>query len=434
MRFLALAAVLLATPASAQTAPPAAPSTVTASPALDRRIAELLPLLTGGGDYSATFTPAFIAAVPKDKFDALAQQLIAAAGKPLRIESVPATPNAARLVIVYGRGRATAAISVEPTGAGQVDSLRITGMVANEASLSEIDAALAKLPGSTAFALAKLGAGAPQMLTARAADTRFAIGSQFKLVILAELVRGIAAGERTWNDQVTLDGGPLPGGGYTQSPAGTKVALYDLAERMISVSDNSATDILLKTLGRAKVEAMLPVVGIADPAGMRPFLGTLEVFKLKSGPLGARYAAADEAGRRALLANEVAAMPITAIDAQMFARGVPLAIDRLEWFATPADMIRTMDWLRRNTESGPAARARAILAKNSALPATTQARWGYAGYKGGSEPGVIAMTWLLQGKDGAWYALSGSWNDTAKPVDDARFAGLMTRAVELAAP
>lgn len=44
------------------------------------------------------------------------------------------------------------------------------------------------------------------------------------------------------------------------------------------------------------------------------------------------------------------------------------------------------------------------------------------------------MTWLLRGNDDAWYALSGSWNDTAKPVDDARFAGLMTRAVELAAP
>ena len=45
-----------------------------------------------------------------------------------------------------------------------------------------------------------------------------------------------------------------------------------------------------------------------------------------------------------------------------------------------------------------------------------------------------SVAFLLQGKDGGWYALTGSWNDTATQVDDSRFASLMGRAVELTAP
>lgn len=429
-----LTALLLATPATAQTPPAAAVAPVKAAPELERRLAELVPLLNGGGDYPATFAPAFIAAVPKATFDGISRQLAASAGKALRIEEVkPVTPQAANIVIVFEHGRATAAISVDPAGAQQVTGLRVTGMSGNATSLSAVDAELAELPGKTGFALAKLGTGSPQLLTARGADTAFAIGSEFKLVILAELVRGIAAGERRWEDTITLDGTPLPGGAYAASAAGTKVTVYDVAEKMISVSDNSATDILLRALGREKVEAMLPVVGMANPAAMRPFLGTLEAFKLKSSPLGGRWASADETGRRKLLAGEVAAMPVSAIDNALFAAGKPLLIDSVEWFATPADMIRVMDWLRRHSESGAAARARAILAKNSGIGPAAAGRWQYLGFKGGSEPGVIALTFLLQGKDGAWYAMSASWNDTTAAVNDAHFAGLMARAVELAA-
>ncbi len=240
----------------------------------------------------------------------------------------------------------------------------------------------------------------------------------------------MTAGERHWDDMVTLDGTPLPGGFYADKPAGTKVSLREIAERMISVSDNSATDILLATLGRQKVEAMLPVVGFTASRN-RPFLGTLEAFKLKSGALGTRYVALDEKGRRALLDGEVKAMPISAIPADLFAAGKPLGIDTIEWFASPADLARTMDWLRRNTEGGPAAEARAILAKNSGIGPTPA--WSYVGYKGGSEPGVMNMTFLLQAKNGGWYALAGSWNNPAAAIDEARFASLMRRAVELAA-
>ncbi|MGY4397783.1 hypothetical protein ACVWZA_002980 [Sphingomonas sp. UYAg733] len=431
------AALLLPVAAIAQTPPVASPAPVKAAPELAARIAELPALLKGSGDYDASFSPAFRAAVPKATFATISAQLSTSSGAVTGIERVTlVSPWSATVLVGFERGIATMQIAVDPAAPHQIAGLRVTGMSGREATLGAVIDTLAKLPGTTGFAFARLDAAGPALLQSRAPDRTFAIGSEFKLVILAELVRSISAGERRWEDEVTLDGTPLPGGAYTMTPAGTKVSIYALAEQMISISDNSATDILIKLAGRAKVEAMLGTVGIADPAGMRPFLSTLEVFKLKGGSngvLGERWAALDEASRRALLDGEVAKLPISAIDPAMFAAGKPLRIDSLEWFATPADMVRVMDWLRRHSESGPAARVRDILSKNSGIGPGPAGQWRYLGFKGGSEPGVIAMTFLLQGKDDTWYAMSASWNDTAAPVDDSRFAGLMARAAELAA-
>jgi hypothetical protein len=165
-------------------------------------------------------------------------------------------------------------------------------------------------------------------------------------------------------------------------------------------------------------------------------LSTLDMFKLKGlqgGALGRRWPTLGEAARRALLASDITPAPLTAIDPLLFRDGKPLMLD-VEWFASPADLVRTMDWIRHNTENGPGVEARRILAINPGIGPATASGWSYVGYKGGSEPGVISMTLLLQAKGGAWYALSASWNNSAAAVDDGRFVALISRAVELAVP
>lgn len=434
---LCLPALLLAVPASAQT-PPASPASAEAAPEFRARAQELAGILTGKGDYDGYFSAAFRAQVPREKFDQVNAQLIAANGPFVAVRGIEATsPWSGTVTVEYRDALATMRLAVDPAAPHPVTGLLVTGVTAREKTLGEVSKAIEGLRGTSGFVLAKLGNGAPQVLDQHNADRAFAIGSEFKLVILAELVRATNAGERGWDDPVTLDGVPLPGGGYTSKPAGTKVSLRELATQMISISDNSATDILLRTLGREKVEAMMPVLGIADPARNRPFLGTLELFKLKGvgqGALARRYLALDEAGRRALLAGEIAATPIGAIDQALFKDGKPVLIEQLEWFETPNDLVRVMDWLLRNTEGPKGADARAILSKNPGISPAAAGKWRYVGYKGGSEPGVMAMTLLLQAKNGDWYALSGSWNDPAQEVEQGRFAGLIGRAAELAAP
>ena len=59
--------------------------------------------------------------------------------------------------------------------------------------------------------------------------------------------------------------------------------------------------------------------------------------------------------------------------------------------------------------------------------------YAYVGYKGGSEAGVMNMTYLLRTRDGRAYAVTGSWNDPAAALMEGRFSSLMARLVQLIA-
>lgn len=440
----ALASLLLMTlpgdAASAQEMPAPAAAPVQAAPELRRRADELVGLLNGSVAYDRYFAPSFREAIPQASIDGLNKQLRDAFGKAVKVERLTASAtHMASFRLELERGFADGQIAIDAAAPHQVVGLRITATeprVAAEQSLEAVAQAIRTLPGTTGFTLTALDGAVPTALAAHNARQPLAIGSAFKLVILAELVRATKAGERKWDDPVTLDGGPLPSGGYTQKPKGTQVSLRELATQMISVSDNSATDLLLHHLGRTKVEAMLPVVGLRDGAGRNlPFLSTLDMFKIKGvekGALVKRWVAADTAGRRALLAGPIGEAPMSAIPTDLFQDNVPLYIDTIEWFASADDLVRVMDWLRRNTEGPAGAEARAVLSKNPGIGSAAEA-WQWVAYKGGSEPGVLNMTLLLQARDGRWMALAASWNNPAAAVDTLRFQALVNRAVALAA-
>ncbi|OYY66348.1 serine hydrolase [Sphingomonas sp. 28-62-11] len=440
-----MAAIAFSSQAIAQTSAPPPPSPtapsptpIEAAPELRTRVDGLTDILSGKGDYDAYFAAAFRAQIPKATFDQVNAQLLAANGPLIGIEGFEARTAWSGLVTMQYRDViATIGITVDQAAPHQVIGLRILGSTVRESTLDAVVTTIKSLPGQTGFVLAKLGDKAPQPVFQHNGDTPLAIGSAFKLVILSELIRATNAGERKWDDVITLDGKELPGGGYTQKPAGTTVTLRELATQMISISDNSATDILLTALGRKKVEAMMPVIGIKNPARNRPFLGTAEFFKLKGvgkGALAARYLSLNEAGRRAMLDSEIAATPFSAMDPALFKDGKPILIDRLEWFESANDLVRVMDWVRRNTEGPKGADARTILSKNSGIPPMVASKWQFVGYKGGSEPGVMTMALLLQARNGEWYAVVGSWNDPAQDVGQGRFAGLISKAAELALP
>jgi Beta-lactamase enzyme family len=196
---------------------------------------------------------------------------------------------------------------------------------------------------------------------------------------------------------------------------------------MVSRSDNSATDTLLAVLGRDKVEALLPALGVRAPERNRPFLSTREAFALKLGDpsLLAQWKAADEAGRRALLPR-LAAIPTESLDPSRLAGG-PADIGAVEWFASPADLVRTLDWLRRSGD--PAALD--LLAINPGLGPALAKDFAYFGFKGGSEPGALNMSFLLRSREGRWMAVSATWNNEAAALDEARFAALMSRLIAL---
>jgi hypothetical protein len=157
-------------------------------------------------------------------------------------------------------------------------------------------------------------------------------------------------------------------------------------------------------------------------------LSTLQLGLIKAAPANAfaLWLQADEATRRQLLANDYAATDASRIDISLFA-GNPVRIDTVEWFASAADLARAMDWLRLHADDS----AKAILGISAGLPQQARAALQYAGFKGGSEPGVANLTYLIQTRAGAWYAVSVGWNNVAAPVDANRLAGLAARAIQL---
>ncbi len=288
-------------------------------------------------------------------------------------------------------------------------------------SIEDVLADMEKLPGAVSFRLARLGEKI-EALHDLNPDAPLAIGSTFKLYILAALLED----RRPWDEVVKLkaDLMSLPSGELQTWPEGAPLTVHTLAALMISKSDNTATDHLLHHAGRGRVEDMMGRAGNAQPERSRPFLATMEMFKLKGDRgLMKKYLEADEKGRRGMLGGAVREMPRSKVAGY----AAPTAIDRLEWFASAADLCRLMDWFRKKDD--PAAFG--ILGINRGLD-VPRSRFPVACYKGGSEPGVLNLTWLLKAADGTWYALSAGWNDPGKALDEQKFFGLVQSAIHLA--
>lgn len=427
MRSLMFALALLTLPLAAQgqtTAPPApAQATpVQAAPELTRRIDSLPALINGSGDFEAVFDASFKAQVPKAQFDALGAQLRAQHGKAVGIEQVtPRTPYQAVVRVGFEKSVATIQIVVDTALPHAITGLLISEVEPRSDGLAQIEADFRALPGSSAYGIYRLGDSRAPVAEYRG-DAAMPLGSAFKLWVLAEAARQVQAGTRKWSDVAKLDTRSLPSGITQNWPTGAPVTLHSLATLMISISDNTATDTLLRALGRDAVDAMVARAGTSDAGATLPVLTTIEAFQLKSpgnADLAAAWKAAGPDGRRKLLRDNAARLAATKPDAAMFG-AKPLALD-VEWFASPRDQAALLDWLR--TRGG--AEALAIMAVNPQTPGDVS--FAYAGFKGGSETGVIYGSWLVRTKSGDWYAITGGWTRPDAGVETLTFMTLMQR-------
>ena len=416
LRLLALLMAMLPVGVGAQGVQP--------DPALRPKADALIAILDGRGAYDAYFAASFREKVPKAQFATIAEKLKATLGAPQKIETLTATSAwSADLTVGYARGTASVRLVIDPAPPHAATGLLITGTAPRDDSLAKLEAEFRALPGASGFGLYALGNGKPEPILEYRADVAAPLGSAFKLWVLAELARQVAAEERHWADVVKVGAPSLPSGVLQTWPAGSPVTVQTLATMMISISDNTATDTLLTTLGRAKVDAMAEAAG-----GSVPVMTTREMFALKGDPaLMKAWIAGSVDARRALLVDNAVKIATAKLDPTVFA-GKPVAIDSVEWFASPSAMAGLLDRLR-----GADATTRAVLAVNAGVDPAIAKRFGYVGFKGGGEPGVLSLNYLVQAKDGRWYAATGNWHRTDDAVNEVRFAGLMGRALALLA-
>jgi beta-lactamase class A len=407
--------------------------TQAAAAPLDQRAAELAQILADKAAIAPFFAPSFLAEIPTTQIAAIGADLRRANGAVIGVERITAdNPRSAVIEIGYERATVTFQLVLEDAAPFRTIGLLVVSSRTRGDTPERLAAEFAALPGEAALLVTRLDDRTTAPIIAHRVESQMAIGSVFKLWVLAEAARQVRSGEARWSDVTPRGPSSLPSGMIQDWPAAAPMTLHTLATLMISISDNSATDTLMNALGRAKVDAMVDRAGHSASAKTLPLLSTIEAFALKmtnNADLRKAWIGGTRDKRRAILNNQRNRLNLGAIDTRQFASG-PLFIDTIEWFASAQDLARLLDWLRLNAGDD----ALAILKVAPGAARGDVDRFTYIGFKGGSEAGVIAAHYLIQTKSGRWYAVNGSWNNRAALVDEGKFANLMRRALALVEP
>ncbi len=389
------------------------------------------------------FTEAFFEQVPPDRLRLVFSQLRSALGEVTLLRVDEQSPRALAGVVRAGANQTTWRIVIETESDAPH---RMNGLLFQPApeetikpltAWAEADEALHDLAEHVALGVYRVAPDHTlQTVHALRDNAPLAIGSAFKLFVLQAVTDEVRAGRLAWATPIEIkdEWKSLPSGVMQNLPRGTEKPLAEYARQMISISDNTATDHLLRTVGRDKVEAVY-LAAVQDPARTLPFMTTREMFAAKlsqDGTLLARYADADVETRRAMLAEggEIAkAEPQLSLAEQW---RIPQRVDAVEWFASPRDLAATLLALRNASQEQGLEETWRALSINPGIPAL-RSNWASVGFKGGSEPGVLNVTWLLERhaeKGGGWAVVSLSLNDTKKPLDERTAIGLAQRIIE----
>lgn len=195
--------------------------------------------------------------------------------------------------------------------AGLIEGLLLAPTVsANLTSWSAVDGAIRALAPRVSLLAAKLGSGGTcRAVHAIAPAAARPLGSMFKLFVLGALAEDISAHRISWDQKLTVTASSKVGGSGTlvTVPDGTVLTVRQVATAMISVSDNTAADLLLGLVGRAAVERQV-ARWAAHPDLDVPFLTVSELFALKYDDFPAladHYLSLDRVGRAAYLASTI---------------------------------------------------------------------------------------------------------------------------------
>lgn len=300
-----------------------------------------------------------------------------------------------------------------------IDTLvfEFVGLTDPPTSFTDLTSRLQEAGDVAGFVAAEVDeSGACRATETLAADTPLPIGSAFKLYVLGAVATAVTDGRLTWEQAVPIrdELDSLPSGITQDEPVGTTLTVRELAQRMIEISDNTATDILMDLVGRDAVEATLAGLGHGDPAVTLPLLTTRELFTIKlDAELLGRYDAADEAGRRQLLADEVAGRPLPELDLSWT---TPRSVLSVEWFASPLDICRALVSLDEVASEPGLEPLTEILTTNPGI-AFDPAQYDEVQFKGGSEPGVLFGSWLATRPDGSRVVVAGGVTSGTSMID-----------------
>lgn len=323
---------------------------------------------------------------------------------------VSSTPTELRRLVSSPAGTLLVTLTVDRSGL--VAGLRLTPYRPAPTTWEAVDSTLRSLAPRVSFAAMRISPAGCELVHGVDPDTPRPLGSAYKLYVLGALAEAVKSGRLSWNTELALRPAwkSLPSGVLQDKPDGTVYTLAEYAKYMIAISDNTATDHLIHRVGRDAVGRQFTRFGNTAPNS--PVLTTRELFTLK----GWRYPAAASAfaalppAARSRLLPLLGRVPLTSITPWQ----QPRMIDKLEWFGSPVDMCQAYAGLWAQQES-PVNAALSISDNGIALPA---AEFPTVWFKGGSEPGVLTLTYLARAADGTLVTASLMLSDPARPLSE----------------
>ena len=374
----------------------------------------------------AHFDSNFLRQASASKVNSVLTQLRSSSGASL-VGLLSETSTSFKAVAKFGDTEVTVSISVD--GAGLIDGLLFELYVPPPpTSWAQLDRKLEALAPSTGMLAARVSSDGPCIPIHKVASTTARpLGSMFKLFVLGALAHQITAGRVTWNQELTVQDA-LKSIGSTRgslqySPAGTQVSVQQTATQMISISDNTAADMLINLVGRSAVEVQ--VQQWASSAALdNPFLTTRELFLLHYvdyPTLANQYLHLDPNQRAAFLSSTVDPLALSQIQGSTNPRDT----DTVEWFASPRDVCRAFAGLQRlSTQSGMAPIG-TILSDNVGGLVLDRTQWPTVWFKGGSEPGVLTLGYLAKNGKGQTFVVAVMLGNPTAALSPSATGGLI---------
>ncbi|MFX1237896.1 MAG: serine hydrolase, partial [Promethearchaeota archaeon] len=234
-----------------------------------------------------------------------------------------------------------------------------------------------------------------------------AVGSTFKLYVLKALREKITTDPQVnWTTEIPILDKlkSLPSGVMHTWANGTMVSLETLANYMMEISDNTATDHLIQFLNRSYIESFLPLDYSI------PLLKTADMFKLRylvNNTDLTTYLAMDPTAKRTYLDDIVYELDIDDIPLLFLDPWENIAMEKeVEWYFTTTQVAQVINDVKD------------LNATRRSLGCALVNQWEAVAYKGGSNVGVLSLAHAVQAKNGTWYTVIMFINNYIKPALD----------------
>ena len=377
----------------------------------------------------AHFDSGFVAQISPAQLNSVLENLpaVGASLTGLLWQNPARDPDVLLALASFGGQQLTVKIAVD--GAGLIAGLLLTPYQPAPASWAQVDRQLAALAPDAGLLAARVSPGGvctPVHEVAAAAARPLA--SMFKLFVLGALAHQVAGGRVSWDQDLKVTAALKSGGSGSlqDDPDGTRLPVQQTAAMMISISDNTAADMLIHLVGRSAVQAQ-DRQWSAHAALNVPFLTTREAFLLKylHPALAQRYLSLAPGQRAAFLASSVDSLPFSQAQMQADASGsLPADIDTIEWFASPDDICRAFAGLQQLAAQPGLAPLGPILSPGFGGIGLDPAQWPTVWYKGGSEPGVLTLGYLATDSKGQTFVVVAMLGDPAATLSPSAVTGL----------